>query len=349
MCIVRTFHDKDHPFAMINKESLNDKNLSLEASGLWARLLSRPDDWSVSVSELKKSWGIGEQKIYRILNELIDNGYALRVQTRNNGRYAGTEIHIFEAKIGKDQMKLYEMGSPYLEKPDAVKPDAVFQGTTNTDLTKKDLERYEREKERKKKKRNQEILTDPVCADAQTPSLFSKKGEEKKKPSKEALELAKDFFDKLLENDETLIAPNFEKWALELDRINQVDKQSFDDIERLIGFVTTNKFWKKAISSPSGLRKKWNSIALQAPESHVDGRPTMRMKRRWAKSVQESLPDRSKMTIDEEGVIFYFENQEPERLLFSDERFDKEIVDIGAKLRNHQYSVLVARRLAVNA
>lgn len=342
--IFRTIHDKDKPYLVSNKEAIHElEKTNLLALGLYISLTNSPDDWQINVNELSKRCKTSKYKIYKAIKILKSLGYLYHHRVRSGKNWTSAFYLVFETKKSSADIKeiLRMIDLPFLQNRNVENRNDVLSNDS-----------YQVKKERKKeeeKKRKTGILTDPVCADAQTPSIFSKKVKEKKKPSKEALELAKYFFDKLLENDETLIAPDFDQWALELDRINQVDKQSFDDIERIIGFVTTDKFWKKAISSPSGLRKKWNSIALQAPKSHVDGRPTMRMKIRWAKNIQESLPDRSKMAIDDDGVTFHFENQEPKRLLFSDERFDKEIVDTGAKLRNHQYSVLVSRRLAVNA
>ena len=58
MSILRVKHDKKNPYVMINREALWDKDLSLQAIGLWARLLSRPDDWKIYVSELAQSCGL---------------------------------------------------------------------------------------------------------------------------------------------------------------------------------------------------------------------------------------------------------------------------------------------------
>lgn len=105
MSIVRTIHNRENPFVQLNKKALWDQNLSLEAVGLWARLLSRPDNWEVRVSELCKSCGCGRDKIRSILNELITNGYAFRVQPRTKGKFADYDTYVFEFKMTKEEIK----------------------------------------------------------------------------------------------------------------------------------------------------------------------------------------------------------------------------------------------------
>ena len=72
MTIIRTVHDKSNPYVMLNKASLWDTQLPLEAVGLWARLMSRPDNWEVRTSEIQKSCQIGKDKARAILKILIE-------------------------------------------------------------------------------------------------------------------------------------------------------------------------------------------------------------------------------------------------------------------------------------
>lgn len=94
---------------MINKTSLWDKNLSLDAVGLWARLLAKPDDWSVCIKDLARSCGCGRDKIQKLVNELIKEGYAHRGQPKQcvKGKmlYDTVEYTIFESKKSADEIK----------------------------------------------------------------------------------------------------------------------------------------------------------------------------------------------------------------------------------------------------
>src|ERR1700691_4630637 len=102
MTIQRTPHDPENPFVMINKKCLQDKDLSWDARGLLAYLLSLPNDWKIHVSHLVKQYpkkGGGEKAIHRMLNELIEAGYCERIQVKDEtGLFGGTDYHITEFK-----------------------------------------------------------------------------------------------------------------------------------------------------------------------------------------------------------------------------------------------------------
>ena len=125
MSSIRTQHDKNNPYVMLNKGALEDSNLSWAAKGLWAYLLGRPDNWHVSVAHLSKLYdgrGGGEKAIYTLLNELIDNGYCERKQEKGkDGQWQSTEYVVHELKECL----------PHPLQRDAVEPDAVKGGTTN--------------------------------------------------------------------------------------------------------------------------------------------------------------------------------------------------------------------------
>jgi hypothetical protein len=101
MSIVRIDHNKQNPFVMINKKGLEDEEISWAAKGLWAYLLSKPNDWKVSVAHLSKIYkdkGGGEKAIYTLLNELIKHGYCIRFQENTCGGFQETIYTIMEFK-----------------------------------------------------------------------------------------------------------------------------------------------------------------------------------------------------------------------------------------------------------
>lgn len=130
MSIVRVEHNSQNPFVMINKNSLWDDELSLEAVGLWSRLLSKPDDWQISVTNLSKSCKCPVKRIYRLLNELIKTGYAVRVQTNGKEKKGFSKVSyvIYEFK------KISTLSQKRL----SAEPLSAKRDTTNTEYTKTD-------------------------------------------------------------------------------------------------------------------------------------------------------------------------------------------------------------------
>lgn len=103
MSIIRIDHNRANPYVMLNKSVLEDPNISWAAKGLWAYLMSRPDNWEVNVQHLAKIYsgrGGGEEAIWAILKELIKNGYCERKEKpkTQNGKFSGVEYVIKEFK-----------------------------------------------------------------------------------------------------------------------------------------------------------------------------------------------------------------------------------------------------------
>lgn len=142
MSIVRTIHNKYNPFVQINKEALWDKDLSLAAIGLWARLLSRPNDWRISVTELAKSSACGKDKIYKILNELIKAGYAYRSQpivdsTKSKRKVFGSyDTYVFEYKASEEEIKkMFPLRAfPLAEKTDTTNKPSSREEVSNSEI-----------------------------------------------------------------------------------------------------------------------------------------------------------------------------------------------------------------------
>jgi hypothetical protein len=129
--IVRTKKDKDNPYASINKIALNDKILSFKAKGLFAYLMSKPDDWSVMVSELAKASADKETSVRSALVELEKQGYITRRQARSgNGTFSSWEYIVYETP---------HLGNPNAGEPKAGEPNSENRTLLNNDLLSNEL------------------------------------------------------------------------------------------------------------------------------------------------------------------------------------------------------------------
>jgi len=93
MSVIRVV--KSDNFTILINDTLRDERLSLEATGLLVRLLSRPSDWMVRFESLKRESRVGRDKLRRILQELSTTGYLVRRRVRHrNGKFQWmTEVH----------------------------------------------------------------------------------------------------------------------------------------------------------------------------------------------------------------------------------------------------------------
>lgn len=116
---------------MIDKNGLNDENLSWKAKGLLAYLLSKPDDWQIYVKDLIKRSTDGRDSVVSGLKELEDNGYLSRQQIRGgNGKFGQMEYIVYEQPLTVNGISV--SGKTVNGKP----------ASTNNDLT-NDIKNYD--------------------------------------------------------------------------------------------------------------------------------------------------------------------------------------------------------------
>lgn len=161
MATVRVVKNKDNPYVMFNKTALNDPNLSFKAKGIFAYLMSKPDDWVIYVKDLQNNSADGRDAVYGGLEELRKYGYLMKVKHRNNkGQYEWEETLFelpqeeailiykkqFEEKEARRKKK--EEKRPLPENPDMVKkeenplpenPDMDNPDSDNSDSEKPDI------------------------------------------------------------------------------------------------------------------------------------------------------------------------------------------------------------------
>jgi len=145
--IRRAPHDKENPYFQMRRESAQNRNLSWEARGVLAYLLSQSDDWVVQIKDLQQA-KCGRDKVYRILDELKQAGYVQRERKQvEHGRFEWGDYLVSELPFPEN---------PYTEKPDTVEPY-----TENTELNKyKGLKTTKRERKPRTPSKKKEGLTE---------------------------------------------------------------------------------------------------------------------------------------------------------------------------------------------
>ena len=88
--------EKDSNYAVISNTPLNDDQLSWEAKGVLAYLLTKPDDWVIRNHDLEKKGKIGGCKLSRILAELKTAGYLTRTRYKKSDGTFQWETIVYE-------------------------------------------------------------------------------------------------------------------------------------------------------------------------------------------------------------------------------------------------------------
>jgi hypothetical protein len=112
---------------------LDDDRLSAVAVAVLVYLLSKPDNWNARADDLQKRFGIGRDKVYKTLDELIGYGYLEREIIRESGRvkesvYSVIELPLTDLPFPEIQEVVTSTPPPL---PDLPFPDLPY--TVNTD------------------------------------------------------------------------------------------------------------------------------------------------------------------------------------------------------------------------
>jgi hypothetical protein len=103
-------------FTVVPNEPITDERLSFECLGLLAYLLSRPDNWSINLSQLRDRGGVGREKMQQLMRQLIEFGYAVR----RRDRQAGSQ------QFGSWHYVIYD--HPQSEEPETENPSVASEG-----------------------------------------------------------------------------------------------------------------------------------------------------------------------------------------------------------------------------
>jgi len=114
---------KRHNYSIIDNTCLRDPNLSWKAKGLFAYLLSLPDDWQIYQKDLVNRATDGDTSLRSGIIELEKAGYLKRERQRNEfGQVKGMIYHIIE-NPNEQECLTNTTSEPRLENPIQENPD----------------------------------------------------------------------------------------------------------------------------------------------------------------------------------------------------------------------------------
>ena len=116
-------HSKQRDYTVMNNTFLRDNKLSWKAKGLFAYILSLPEDWKIYLNELQTHATDGETSLRSAIKELTDNGYMVQKRLKDDkGRWTSYVYQIIE--------------NPFVENLNVDNPDVENHVLLNTNNTK---------------------------------------------------------------------------------------------------------------------------------------------------------------------------------------------------------------------
>lgn len=128
-------------FVVLFRSAAQDDRLSLEARGLFALMVSLPENWSYTVAGLAKKAGCGREKARRLLQELQTVGYLVREQSHDGGGKFSGSVYVLqdEAPMPENPSNGETKTSPLPEKPTTAEPSTAGPSTENAPEKNKEL------------------------------------------------------------------------------------------------------------------------------------------------------------------------------------------------------------------
>ena len=106
---VRIRRVKNRNYTVICNEVFKEKGLSLKAKGLYALVMSLPDDWDFSLKGICELSKENYTAVNNAIKELIDAGYCQRGRVYDNGKISGFEYYFFEEKEQSPRLDFLNM------------------------------------------------------------------------------------------------------------------------------------------------------------------------------------------------------------------------------------------------
>jgi hypothetical protein len=130
MSVIRRHHNSN--FTVVPNAIFEDARLSIEAKGVLGYLLSRPHNWTVRLEHVARTMMVGRDKMQRIFNELINERYVLRDQSRKaNQQWEKIEYVVFDQPVATNSQEKF-LSEPQPAFPCAAEPQPAFPCAENT-------------------------------------------------------------------------------------------------------------------------------------------------------------------------------------------------------------------------
>lgn len=284
MSIIRVVHNKENPYVQLNKKALWNENLSLKAIGLWARCMSRPDDWHFNIKELSQKCKEGRRAIDSAINELIEANYAIRIEHHekgDGGRFSGKgyEYIFFEFPVSEEEKQ------KYTEEFKKSFRNCGFGNLRDGDI------------------RNSNLLNTDITPNGVKEELKTEETKGRVAPTSADADSLTDFFLKKIQERKPDFKPkNLHKWKVEMDRLLRIDKKDPQKVRELIEWVSNDLFWRDNVLSPDTLRRQYEKLEIKKLGSSE--KELIRKNRDYAVKLKEKYPEPLKgLTFDEKFVM----------------------------------------------
>ena len=115
---IQRIKNKTENYTIVSNEIFRRPDVSARAKGIYAYIMTLPDDWKLYKSELYTHFSEGRDAIDRAFKELETLGYIMMEKKKDEkGRYVGWDYRIIESIDNSDSLKNRLSENPKSENP----------------------------------------------------------------------------------------------------------------------------------------------------------------------------------------------------------------------------------------
>jgi len=104
MAIIKFKVSRDRCYTVVNNTFINDNQLDAREKGLLLVIMSKPDNWDMSVEGLRSFCADGTTSIRKGIQRLEEHGYLLRLNVRNaRGNFGSMPYVVFERPLPEEK------------------------------------------------------------------------------------------------------------------------------------------------------------------------------------------------------------------------------------------------------
>ena len=104
MAIIKFKVSRDRCYTVVNNTFINDNQLDAREKGLLLVIMSKPDNWDMSVEGLRSFCADGTSSIRKGIQRLEEHGYLLRLNARNTrGNFGSMPYVVFERPLPEEK------------------------------------------------------------------------------------------------------------------------------------------------------------------------------------------------------------------------------------------------------
>ena len=261
-------------FTLMDNTCLKTPTLSMQAMGLFAYLMTLPNDWVIYKSELVNHFSNGRDAVYKAFNELIDNGFITFKEVKNEkNQFQSYEYYIHEQPVSEKKRSIRksrnkdaeevangkpETGKPVTGIPYTGNPSLLSTNKPSTDNTNKiSSDKPKKEKARKQKQPRK-------TAEEKHNEYLATLSVEEYNKSKECAQVLTDY---LIPRQPTLVPEkNFKCWQVDFAKFSKSKNIKLNDILNIIHYAFISK-WQDYTFSAKNIIENYDKMYQQMNSS----------------------------------------------------------------------------------